>query len=341
MKKHSVSFFEVSAWEKEKLKRASSENLKNLKLLQSEEPLKMPVLSAWASCDVLSVFIYSRITDEVLPHFPQLRLIATRSTGYDHIDVAACARRGITVCNVPTYGENTVAEHTFALIFSLSRNVHKAYVRTVSGKFNFDGLCGFDLRGKTLGVIGTGNIGLHVIKITKGIGMRVLAYDVVQKSFLSEVLSYDYAPFEQVLSESDIVTLHVPYNESTHHLVNKENIVKIKKGALLINTSRGGLVDTEALLFALEKGILSGAGLDVLEGEDLIREEQEILSKTFSEKKLKTLVQNHVLMKRDDVVITPHIGFYSEEALQRILNVTMDNIKSFLDGKPKNVVAAG
>lgn len=337
MEKRFIAFLEVSAWEKEKLENVRFENSE---ILQFAEPLKLPPPSSASSSEILSVFIYSLLSADVLSHFQNLKFITTRSTGYDHINLSECARRGITVCNVPTYGENTVAEHTFALIFSLSRNVHKAYWRTVSGKFNFEGLCGFDLRGKTLGVIGTGNIGLHVIKIAKGIGMRVLAYDVMKKPFLSEVLSYDYAPFEQVLSESDIVTLHVPYNEATHHIINKENIKKMKKGALLINTSRGGLVDTEALLFALENGILSGAGLDVLEGEDIIREEHEILSKSYSEQKLKTLVQNHVLMRRDDVVITPHIGFYSEEALQRILNVTIENIQNFLDGKPQNVVTA-
>lgn len=337
METRTIAFFEVSAWEKEKLKDVCFENGK---ILQFADALKLPLPPEASSCDILSVFIYSHVTEELLSQCPNVKLVTTRSTGYEHIDIPACAKKNIAVCNVPTYGENTVAEHTFALIFSLSRNVHKAYWRTVSGKFDFEGLRGFDLRGKTLGVIGTGNIGLHVIKIAKGIGMRVLAHDVVQKPFLSEVLSFDYAPFEQVLSESDIVTLHVPYNASTHHLINRETIKKIKRGALLINTARGGLVETEALLLALESGILSGAGLDVLEGEDLIRDEQEVLSKTFSEPKLRMMLQNHVLMKRDDVVITPHIGFYSEEALQRILHVTMDNIKSFLDGKPQNVVAA-
>ncbi len=330
-----IAFFEVSEWEKEKLSRVV---LENARIKQFPEFTQIPVSQEAVDCDVLSVFIYSRVTGAVLEQFKNLKLITTRSTGYDHIDLEACAKKNIAVCNVPTYGENTVAEHTFALIFSLSRNVHKAVMRTLSGKFHFEGLCGFDLRGKTLGVVGTGNIGLHVIKIAKGIGMRVIAHDVMEKPFLAEVMAFEYAPFERVLSESDILTLHAPYLPSTHHMINKDNVKKIKKGALLINTSRGGLVDTQALLFALETGVLSGAGLDVLEGEDLIRDEREVLSSKFSEEKLKLLVENHVLMKRDDVIITPHIGFYSEEALQRILDVTIENIESFLRGAPKNLV---
>ncbi len=288
--------------------------------------------------EYLSVFIYSHVTREIIQKAKQLKLIATRSTGFDHIDVAFCKKRGITVCNVPFYGENTVAEHTFALILSLSRSIHKAYVRTIKGNFSLEGLQGFDLKGKTLGVVGAGHIGLHVIKMAKGFGMRVVAFDVRRNTFLEEVLGFEYVPLDVLLRESDIVSLHTPYSAKTHHLINRENIRLFKKGALLINTARGGLVETTALTWALDNGRLGGAGLDVLEEEELIREEEQLLRKDFPVEKMKIVLENHILLHRENVVITPHIAFDSREALERILNTTLQNIESFLGGRPQNVV---
>jgi D-lactate dehydrogenase len=242
------------------------------------------------------------------------------------------------VANVPHYGENTVAEHTFALILALSRKVHQAYVRTIRGDFSFTGLQGFDLKGKTLGVIGTGRIGLHVIRMAKGFGMEVLAHDKFKNTLMAETLGFDYAGLEDLLKRSDIVTLHAPYMPETHHMINKGNIGLIKKGALLINTARGGLVETEALTRALDQGRLAGAGLDVLEGEELIKEENQILSGSFPADKMRTLLQNHILLHRENVVITPHIAFNSREALFRILQTTVDNIRAFQRGSPENLV---
>ena len=231
-----------------------------------------------------------------------------------------------------------MAEHTFALILSLSRNLHRAYVRTVRGDFSLTGLQGFDLKGKTLGIVGAGRIGMHVIKMAKGFGMRVLAYDTRQDPFLSEVLDFRYAPLEQLLAESDIVSLHTPYSPSTHHLINREMFGRMKRGALLINTARGGLVDTNALVWALDRGIVSGAGLDVLEGEDLVKEERQLLEKDFSKERLVTALKNNILLHRENVVITPHIAFDSREALQRILDTTVANIVGFFQEAPINLV---
>jgi D-lactate dehydrogenase len=288
--------------------------------------------------DVLSVFIYSHVDAKILQKAPRLKLVATCSTGYDHIDLAACRKKKITVCNVPSYGENTVAEHTFALILALSRKVHQGWLRTIRGNFSFDGLEGFDLQGKTFGIVGTGHIGLHAVRMAKGFGMNVVAFDVVKNNFMAETLGFRYVPFETLLAQSDIISLHAPYNKHTHHMINKGNISKIKRGALLINTARGGLVETEALALALDQGILSGAGLDVLEGEELIKEERQILSKEYPIDPLKTLLQNHILLNRENVVITPHIAFNSREALQRIFDTTIANIQAFLAGKPENQV---
>ena len=155
---------------------------------------------------------------------------------------------------------------------------------------------------------------------------------------MEEVLRFEYTTMENLLKSADIITLHAPYNKHTHHLINKENIKWVKRGALLINTARGGLVDTDALVWALDEGILSGAGLDVLEGEDLIKEEHQLLSKNFSTESLKTLLSNHILLHRDNVVITPHIGFNSHEANLRILETTVTNIRAFFFGKTENII---
>lgn len=287
---------------------------------------------------IISVFIYSKLDAKTLSAFPRLKFIATRSTGFDHIDLAYCKRKGLRIANVPHYGENTVAEHTFALILALSRNIHRAYVRTVQSNFSLEGLQGFDLQGKALGVIGTGRIGLHVIRMANGFGMKVLGYDTHPNRFMAEVLGFAYVPLKELLGHSDIITLHAPYNDSTHHLMNEETLRGVKRGALLINTARGGLVDTNALAVALDQGILGGAGLDVLEGEELIKEERQILTRQFSAERLKTLLQNHILLHRENVVITPHIAFNSREAFLRILHTTVENIQGFLSGQPQNLV---
>ncbi|HIE36490.1 MAG TPA: hydroxyacid dehydrogenase [Candidatus Omnitrophica bacterium] len=278
------------------------------------------------------------INKEILQKLPKLKLITIRSTGFDHIDLKECKKRKIVVCNVPYYGENTVAEHTFALILSLSRNIHKAYIKTIRHDFSIDDLKGFDLKGKILGVIGAGRIGLHVIRIAKGFGVKVYAYGAYQNKFIAEVLDFKYTSLEELLKKSDIITLHVPYNKSTHHLLNKERIKLIKKGAIIINTSRGAVIDTEALIEAIDKKIISGAGLDVLEGEELIKEEKQLLYDKNKLGILGNLVKDHILLSRENVVFTPHIGFYSQEALERILDTTVQNIFTFLSKKPQNTI---
>lgn len=330
-----IAVFETTDWERNRLKKIK---LKGAKIDVFKEELNPETVRLANGYDVVSVFIYSALTATVLKKLRSLKMISTRSTGFDHVHLPTAQKKGIAVCNVPFYGENTVAEHTFALILSLSRNVHKAYVRTIRGDFNLEGLQGFDLKGRTIGVIGAGHIGLHVIRMAKGFGMSVKAFDVKQNPFLAEVLDFKYVSIDEILKTSDIISLHAPYNEKTHHLINSKNITRIKKGAILINTSRGGLVETNALFTALDKGILSGAGLDVLEGEELIKEEKQLLSHRYPPEKMETLLKNNIILHREDVVYTPHIAFYSAEALDRILDTTLDNIRNFLAGRPTNRV---
>lgn len=294
--------------------------------------------------EVVSVFVDSHIDAAVLEKLPNLKLIATRSTGFDHIDLNACQARGVVVSNVPTYGEHTVAEHTFALILALSRKIFQSYERTERRKFNREGLQGFDLFGKTLGVVGTGNIGKNVVRCGLGLGMKVVAHDVhPNEAFAREVSAlgtFQYVDsLDALLPVSDVVTLHVPYLKETHHLIHKQNVGKMKRGALLINTARGGLVETEAMLWALGEGILAGAGLDVLEEEGDMFDDLTVWSRGIPENKdIRTLLQNHILIARDDVILTPHNAFNSREAVRAIFDTTVSNIKAYLAGQPQNTV---
>jgi len=331
-----IAFFEIKDWEIAYL----TERLGGrFRLWFSAERLEGGKREEWREAWALSPFIYSIIDKAVLESLPDLKIVATRSTGYDHVDLEAARARGVAVCNVPSYGENTVAEHTFGLILAVTRNIHKAHFKVTHRDFSLEGLEGMDIAGKTLGVVGTGRIGLHVIKIARGFGMKVLAYDIRQEPILAEVLNFQYVPFDELLRESDIVTLHAPYNKQTHHMMNVDTLAKMKVGAILINTARGGLVDTLALVAALDAGQLSGAGLDVLEGEQLLREERQILAHhDVPQETLRTLLDSSILIRRPDVVVTPHIAFFSREAQRRILDTTIENLVSFAAGKPVNMV---
>ena len=332
-----ITFFGVKrseAYEKRRIKNI----LKKHKLLFFKSPIDEENIEKAKNSDIICVFINSRITKEVLKKLPKLKMIAARSTGFDHIDINECKKRNIVVANVPFYGENTVAEHTFGLILSLSRHIHTSYVRTINENFSIEGLTGFDLKGKTLGVIGAGHIGLHVIKIAKGFGMNVLAFDVYKNKFVAEVLGFEYADVDTLLSKSDIITLHTPLNKYTRHIINKKNIKKIKNGAILINTARGELVDTKALYEGLKSKKLAGAGLDVIEGEQMVKEEHQ---RGHHKKDIKwqMLLKDYEIFKMDNVVFTPHNAFNSREAIRRIVDTTIDNITSFTKKNTKNVVS--
>lgn len=329
-----IAFFEANEWEIPHLKEKLSEHETSFDAGKAHETDLKP----FQGVEVISVFIYSQVNAEVLASLPRVRFIATRSTGYDHIDIATCKARGVAVANVPSYGENTVAEHTFALILALARHVHKSYVRVTQGNLSREGLTGFDLKGKTIGVIGAGRIGLHVVKIARGFGMEVLVADVHQDSFLAELLNFRYVPVEELLACSHIISLHMPYSEKTHHFLNRDRMAMIRKGALLINTARGGLVDTDALLTALNDGTLAGAGLDVIEGEEYISEEQEMLRSNQPAAVLRQIVRDQILLRHENVVFTPHNAFNSREALLRILDTTIENIRGFLRGTPLHLV---
>jgi D-lactate dehydrogenase len=332
-----IVFLEVEAWEEAILKRLCPPAWRARYYTEEADRIDLGEI---VDAQIISVFIYSNLDAPLLSQLPSLRMIATRSTGYDHIDMAYCRERNIVVSNVPSYGANTVAEHTFALLLSLSRNIYQARERTLRNDFSFHGLQGFDLMGKILGVIGTGQIGRHVIRIAKGFEMQVLAYDPHQDTALCTQLGFEYVSLDALLACSDVISLHCPLTAETQHLIGKSAFMKMKKNVHLINTARGGLIDTEALLWALDAGIVAGAGLDVLEEEEAVREERELLSGRFDGAKLQAVLRNHVLAKCEQVIITPHIAFNSREAVERILQTTVENISAYLAAAPSNVVAA-
>ncbi|MDD5152684.1 MAG: NAD(P)-dependent oxidoreductase [Candidatus Pacebacteria bacterium] len=292
------------------------------------------------SAEVLSVFVNSKVGKAELDRFPNLKNIAARSTGYDNVDVEEASKRGISVSFVPAYGANTVAEFAFGLLLTVSRKLYECIKKVQDeGLFSQEGLRGFDLRGKTMGVVGTGNIGMHMIQIAKGFGMNVLAFDAYPKENMTAELGFRYTSFDEILAKSDVVSMHLPYMKETHHILNSENIGKMKKGSILINTARGALVETNAIVKGLREGILIGVGLDVLEEEGYIEDETKLFFAPHpNEESLKTTLANHYLIEHPRAIISPHNAFNTDEAIRRILDTSAENILSFSFGKPKNIV---
>jgi len=331
-----IVVFETEAWEADPLRSLGKAH----DLVFVPERLTPATAAHYADAEIISPFVYSQIDAQTVAAMPQLKLIATRSTGFDHIDVAACAARGIAVATVPDYGETTVAEHVFALLLAISHKMVEATDRTRRGDFNQAGLQGFDLMGKTIGIIGTGHIGLRTIRIAKGFDMRVIAHDIAPDLDSANALGFAYVPLDDLLAQADIVSLHMPGGPQTEHMIGEAAFDKMKQGAVLINTARGNLVDVNALLKALATGKLAGAGLDVLPEEPTIREEAELLRSVYTRRhNLETLLADHVLLHLRNVVITPHSAFNTREAVERILVTTRANIDGFLDGHPCNLVA--
>ncbi len=318
-----IAFFETHPDEEKEFKKT----FKDHKLQFFSETLTSKNAKQAAQAEILSVYIYSKVTQEVLAQLPNLKCITTRSTGYDHIDLEACKKRNIAVSNVPFYGENTVAEHAFALLLELSRRVSQTRTAVLEKKKPLSTIPCFDLKGKTLGVIGTGRIGLSSIRIAKGFGMNVIAHDIIENQEAAKTLDFSYLPLDKILKEADIVTLHAPLTEQTYHLLNKKNLNHSKKGAIIINTSRGAVIETAALVQALKTRTIAAAGLDVLENEENI----------IDPDKKPTSDQNY-LLANENVTYTPHSAFYSKESLQRILVTTIENIQGFLKKKLLNII---
>ena len=334
-----IVFFEVTKVEQDFFSQAFN----GLDISFFEEKLNEENINKASEAEIISVFTNSIINKNIIDLLPNLKFINTSSTGFDHIDYEYAKTKGIQVSNVPIYGSQTVAEFTFALLLNLSRRVYWGYHQLREGtSFDLSQLEGFDLEGKTLGVIGTGKIGQNVVRIAKGFRMNVIATDPYPKDELAKEFGFEYVSLDNLLGQADIVTVHVPYIPETHHLLNNDNLAKIKKGAVLINTARGEIVETEGLLAALNDGRIKAAALDVLEGERDLKEERVIVSvndpKIERMEKMRKLVEDHILIDLPNVIVTPHMAFFTKEAVGRIMQTSVDNIKGFMAGALINLV---
>ena len=319
-----VAVFDARSYDIEHLSRANDGSLAFTFLPAALGP---DTASSAAGFLAVCLFVNDRADAAVVRRLASLgvRMIALRCAGYNNVDLEECAAHGISVARVPAYSPHAVAEHTVALMLMLNRKLHKAYLRNRAGAFVLDGLTGFDMYGKTAGVIGAGKIGQCVVDILLGFGCRVLVYDKNPSGSLRESRA-EIADLERVLRESDIVTLHVPLFPETYHLVDQKAIQTMKRGVMLINTSRGGLVDTPALIAGLKSGHVGSAGLDVYE------EEAGIFFQDLSGKVLTDDVLAR-LMTFNNVVVTSHQGFLTEEALTNIADNTVSNLAEFREGK--------
>lgn len=281
--------------------------------------------------EIISLFPHSeQVKNRVLDTFPNLKLILTRSTGYNHIDLAYAKRRGIKVANVPNYGEITVAEFTIGVMISLLRKVYQAKSDMKKNSVQTEKYIGEDLQGKVLGVIGTGAIGRSVVRLAQAFGMRIAAYDPYPNKTLADV---DYVDLDALLKVSDVITLHCPATDGNKHMLDKKAFEKMKTGVYIINTARGSLIETEALYEFLKTGKVAGAALDVLENEDVLMQ-REISMQTESFDALADSVVNLKMMQLDNVIITPHIAFNSVDAVHRILKITLENAQNYLNQIP-------
>lgn len=302
-----------------------------------------------AEVEVLSIFIHSKIDAGFLAAHPALKFIATRSTTTEHIDLEACARRGIAVRNVPSYGDYTVTEHTFALILALARRLRQAMASQNFGSFSLESFRSMELHGKTLGSVGAGRIGRQTLRLGKAFGMETLVCEIQPDPEAAAAYGFQYVDFPTLLSRSHIISINVPLTPETFHLFDRDTFSKCRRGVLLINTARGRIIDSEALIDALDAGIVGGAGLDVLEDERVMHKSAgQIITSQIIEhlqsfggsrepraadpvrvREVARLMHNSALLSHPHVVFTPHVAFNSSEAIDRINRATIENIRAF------------
>jgi len=325
---YKIAFFGVKVWEKEIIERYINKlDIYGVGIFKEEV---QDLIDVAKNYEIISPFIYSKFDKKILDRLPNLKMIATRSTGMDHIDEKECQKRKIKIFNVPTYGVNTVAEYDFALLLAITKKVVVAHQSVEEGEFSPEGLTGVELYGKTLGLIGCGKIGQNVAKIARGFGMKVLGVDTVRDPKMEKRSGFKYVDLETCLIQSDFVTLHVPAIPQSFHLINKKNIKLMKPGSYLINTARGAVVETEAIVWALNNKILAGAGLDVTEEETLLDSMSVVMSNKITKNGLQDILSFHMLRDRDDVVFTPHNAFNTKEAIEKIVKTTVENINGFI-----------
>jgi len=321
-----IAFFDSHKFERDIFE---SENKKHgHEIVYFEGRLNSQSVDLAKGFDVVCSFVNDRLDGAVLERLKSLniRLIALRSAGFNHVDLKAATALALPVVRVPEYSPHAVAEHAVALLLTLNRKIHRAYLRVRELNFNIEGLVGFDLYGKTVGVIGTGRIGKVFVKIMNGFGCRVIAYDIQPDQELEQSGQAEYVSLEKIYRESDVISLHVPLTPETKHLIDVAAFEAMKPMVLLINTSRGALIETRALVEALKKHKIGGAGLDVYE------EEEGVFFHDFSDEGVDDDLLAR-LLTFPNVVITSHQAFLTKEALRNIAQTTLENISDFQSGK--------
>lgn len=316
-----VAIFSTKPYDKDFLDQANEGVGHEIQYFESSLNTKTAKLTE--GFDAVCVFVNDPLNSDVINQLANLgvRLIVLRCAGFNNVDVALAIEKGMTVLRVPAYSPYAVAEHAVALIMTLNRKTHKAYNRVREGNFSIERLTGFDLNGKIVGVVGTGKIGATFAHIMQGFGCKVLAYDVFPNQTLVES-GVQYKSLEELLQESDIISLHCPLTPETHHLINPDTLKLMKKGVMLVNTSRGKLIDTEAAIEALKTGLLGYLGIDVYE------QEEKLFFKDLSEMVI-TDDKISRLMTFPNVLITAHQAYFTENALRQIADTTISNITSF------------
>jgi len=321
-----VVLYSVQGFERPLLERANARHRHDLDLLDTALDARTAALAR--VYPAVSIFVHDRADAAALEQLASggTRLLALRSAGFNHVDVEAADRLGIAVMRVPGYSPQAVAEHALALILTLDRKIHRAYLRVREGNFSLDGLMGFDLHGTTVGIVGTGRIGTALARILHGMGCRLLGYDRVTNDACRS-LGLDYVALDELLERARIVSLHCPLTPETHHLIDDAALARMQPGAMLVNTSRGAVCDTPALIRALKSRRLGALGLDVYEEEDALffrdLSDQVIEDDVFAR-----------LLTFPNVVLTAHQAFFTEEAVSAIEATTLENIATFERGEP-------
>jgi len=318
-----TAFFSTQSYDKDYFNRYNTRH----QLVFFEAPLNEKTVSLANGCQAVCVFVNDALNEAVISQLAALgvQLIAMRCAGYNNVNLAAAQLHNIKVVRVPAYSPYAVAEHAVALILTLNRKTHKAYNRVREGNFSLEKLSGFDLHGKTVGVIGTGKIGQVFCEIMKGFGCRVLAFDLIANKEM-EAKGIEYLPLVQLLSRCDIISLHCPLTEQTRHIINSDTLGLMKPGVMLINTSRGALIDTRSVIHALKTGHLRYLGIDVYEQEE----------KLFFHNLSEEIIEDDDIMRLmsfPNVLITSHQGFFTDEALTQIAQTTLQNITDAEEGK--------
>lgn len=316
-----IAFFDTKPYDKIYFDALKDEYGIEIEYFESKLSPRTAVMAKGARAVV--AFVNDNIGKETISVLKEngVEIIAMRCAGYNNVDLSA-AKDVMPVVRVPEYSPHAIAEHTLALLLTLVRKTHKAYIRTRDSNFSLNGFVGFDLHGKTVGVIGTGKIGMAFIEICRGIGMNVIAYDPYPSQGYLE-----YVPLEELFARSDVISLHCPLTSETYHIINNYSLKLMKEKVFILNTSRGALIDSEALIEGIKSGKVGGAGLDVYE------EESEFFYEDLSESILKDDVLSRLIMM-PNVLITSHQAFLTHEALKRIAEITLGNLRSCFDGKP-------